>query len=498
MRTLLALILSILLIACERGKENGNVVSDPAFNSIQDTIIKDIQKNTIPSFSVAVSVKGSIVWQQSYGWADKEKKIKADPSTSYALASLSKSITSTALMILVEKGLVNLDDPVGKYLGDAKMTFYMGKSSQLKVRDLTNMMGGIPHQYEYYYNDENKTKLPIEEQIKRYGIVTFPPGLVFNYSNFSPAIVEQIIRQVTKKELPEFIQEMVFTPLGMNHSSVNRNEKVAKGYDNKGNPLEESEFYPKGGAGYYASVSDLINFGRFHLKENVKDIKSVISEKNLDILHSSNEIPGYNKFYSNGWGVLNLDSEKNSLLSNGAIDGAASSLLLLTDSDIAIACLTNASAGNDFTDQMAFRIADILVPGYLRELEKFFEKNSSDFSDIPFVADDRFIGTWEGKIKTYADSIPVKMVFDKNGKIYITLENQFETLLNNVTISNGLIHGQCFGTITLPETEGYPHYLEFTVKEDSGVIYGNVSAQSYNLKRPYFLIPAFIRIKKVI
>jgi CubicO group peptidase (beta-lactamase class C family) len=416
------------------------------------------------------------------------------------VASLSKSITATALMILIEKGLVNFSDPVDKYLGNAKLTYYKGEGSQLTVSHLTNMMGGIPHQFGYFYSDEKKRPPSIEEQCKRYGIVVFPPGQVFNYSNFSPGIAEQIIKNITHKNLSQFMKEMMFVPLVMKHAAVNRSDllhtTIAKGYDDSGHPLPESEFYPKAGAGYYASVTDLINFGMFHLKDRINGVIPILRDENIELLHSSGEIPGYNKFYSNGWGVLKIGNGKTSLISNGAIDGAASSLLLLPDADIAIACLTNATVGNDLPDQMAFSIANILLPGYLDELGKFVEINGPAFADKPFQPADSLTGTWEGQIKTYKDSISIKMIFDTTGKIFVHLQGQFETLLNNATTNNGLISGQCFGNISLPETDGIPHYLELVLKPDNNEIYGCISAHSSFTKRPYFLIPSYVWLKK--
>ena len=336
--------------------------------------------------------------------------------------------------------------------------------------------------------------------MKRYGIIVFSPGQLFNYSNFSFGIVEQIIRNVTHKTLSQFMKEMVLTPLGMNNAAVNRNSlintTIAKGYDYTGNLLIESEFYPKGGAGYYGSVTDLLKYGMFHLKDKVKGITPVLTDKSIDILHSQNDLPNYHKFYSNGWGVLKIDQGKTSLISNGAIDGTASALLLLPDSDIAIACLTNASVGNNFTDQMAFNIANVLLPGYLDDLGKFIAVNSPAFIDKPFVAADSLTGTWEGKIITYKDSIPIQVVFDKNGKVFVKIENQFETLLNNISTNNGLIRGECFGNISLPETDGIPHYLEILIKPGSSEMYGCVSAQSFLTKRPYFLIPSYVWLKR--
>lgn len=491
----------VLIFACNYDPADNIVILNPKFKTIEDTISKSIERKAIPSFSVAVSENGKVIWRQSFGWADIERNIRATPETPYALGSLSKSFTSTALMILVEQGLVKSDDPVNRYLGNSKLTFYQGDSTKLTIDKLTNMVAGIPHQFEYYYNDEGKQKLSIEDQIRHYGIVVFPPGQVFNYSNFSPALIEQVIRNVSRQELSQFMKDKIFKPLKMNHSAINRddllNDRIAKGYSYDGLPLPVSEFYPKGGAGFYASVSDILRFGMFHLKDSLPGIVPFLTDDNIDILHSSNNKPGYNNFYSNGWGVLNIDDINTSLLSNGAIDGAASSLLLLPSKDISIACITNASMGNNFTDQLAFHIADILVPGYLDKLQRFIEKNAPAFSDKPFIVTDSLTGTWEGLIITYKDSIPVQFEFEKGGHVFVRIKDQYETVMNNMTINSGLILGRSFGNIPLPETEGIPHYLEYTLKQDKDELFGSISAQSFNTKRPYFLIPSYIHLSKL-
>lgn len=496
--TVILFCLPLTLFGQKSVQKEKTIAATSEFKVVEDSITSKIAKGFIPSFSVAVSKNGKVIWQQSYGWADKENKIKATPSTSYALASLSKSITATAIMMLAQKGVVNLNAPAEKYFGNIRFTCYKGTSSEISINHLLNMTAGLPHEWEYIYADAKRQPLPIAEQIKRYGIVVFPPGEVFNYSNLSPGTTEQIIRHVTNKRLQTYMQENLFSKLGMCHTAVNRNNltttNVAKGYDNAGHLLSVSEFFPKAGAGYYASAADLLRYGMFHLKD--KQVNSVLSEKNIDVLHTPLAYTPQNKFYANGWGVLNLGNGKTSLISNGAIDGAASCLLLLPDSNIAIVCLTNATVGNDFTDQFAYTIADVLIPGYMAELEKFVEANETAFVDKPFKGADSLTGIWEGEIKTYVKSIPVQMVFDSNGKIFMQIQGQLETLLNNVTVNNGLIQAQSFGNLELPETQDISQYVQLTFKPVNNEIYGSISAQSFQTKRPYFLLPAYLSLKK--
>ncbi len=473
----------------------------PELAALQDSIDNQVNRGVVTSLSVAVSRQGRVLWRQSFGWADKEKGVRATPCTAYPIASLSKSVTATALMLLVEAGQVRLEDPVDQYLGSARLTYFRGDGAALKVGHLTNMLGGIPHQLEYFYADKQKEPLPIAEQIMRYGLIVFPPGDVFTYSNFSPAVVEQIIQTVTGQTHSAFMRERLFGPLRMTHSAVHRTElpdsAVATGYDHRGNLLVQSEFYPKGGAGYYSSVADLLQFGRLHLGEQVPGARPVLNGNSIEALHTPASPEHQGLFYAHGWGGLALGKGKMTLLSNGAIAGAASTLLLLPEQDIAIACLVNNTVGNDFTDQIAFSIAEALVPGHATALQQLFATLGPTFEDKPYTVTDSLTGTWEGTMHTYQDTLTIRMTFDPGGKIFVQLQDQMETVLNDPAISSdGLLTGRSFGALPLPETAGTPHFLQFRLKPDRNELYGSVSAQSNDPERPRFLIPAYVVLKK--
>ena len=83
-----------------------------------------VQEANIPSISVAVAQNGEILWEESFGWANVEKQIKATPHTMYHLGSLGKVYTATGIMILKERGLIDLDKPANQYLGEAKIEAY--------------------------------------------------------------------------------------------------------------------------------------------------------------------------------------------------------------------------------------------------------------------------------------------------------------------------------------------------------------------------------------
>lgn len=87
------------------------------FESVKASIQRKLTEDGVPSLGVAVARNGKIVWEAGYGWADREKRIPATEHTMYSLASISKPITATGLMLLVERGQVDLDRPINDYLG---------------------------------------------------------------------------------------------------------------------------------------------------------------------------------------------------------------------------------------------------------------------------------------------------------------------------------------------------------------------------------------------
>src|SRR5262245_13203774 len=87
----------------------------PDFGKARAIINDHITNKKFPSISIAVVRGGKIIWEEGFGYADIEHKRKATPSTPYYTASITKTMTATALMKLSEQKLVNLDSPVNRY-----------------------------------------------------------------------------------------------------------------------------------------------------------------------------------------------------------------------------------------------------------------------------------------------------------------------------------------------------------------------------------------------
>ena len=140
------------------------------FNKVRARIIREVSEGNVPSLSIAVAKNGKVIWEEAFGWANKEKKIKATPHTMYSLASITKPFTATGLMILVKRGLIDLDDPVNDYLGDLKLTAYEGNAKDATVKRVLNHTSGLTEYFNNFFEDEPYRCTSIDETIRRYGL----------------------------------------------------------------------------------------------------------------------------------------------------------------------------------------------------------------------------------------------------------------------------------------------------------------------------------------
>src|SRR5690242_16197171 len=100
-------LLAIVLLACPASADQ--------FDEIRAFIRQRLTETSTPSIAVAVARDGRIIWEEGFGWADRENLTPATENTMYSLASISKPMTATGLMILVQNGKVALDKPVNDY-----------------------------------------------------------------------------------------------------------------------------------------------------------------------------------------------------------------------------------------------------------------------------------------------------------------------------------------------------------------------------------------------
>ncbi|MBN2211243.1 MAG: serine hydrolase, partial [Sedimentisphaerales bacterium] len=125
------------------------------FSPVRNIIHDLVEKESVSSIAVGVALNGKIIWEEAVGLANQEKQIKATPQTLYSLASVTKPITATAVMVLAERGLIDIDKPINQYLTQAKIHDKHGQADQVTIRQVLSHTSGLPTYCHFYYENSD-------------------------------------------------------------------------------------------------------------------------------------------------------------------------------------------------------------------------------------------------------------------------------------------------------------------------------------------------------
>jgi CubicO group peptidase (beta-lactamase class C family) len=198
-----------------------------------------IAAGQLSAASLVVARRGSLVFAQGYGRLTPDPgSPPVQPDSVFLLASITKPVTACALMRLVDRGLVSLDDPVDQYLPE----FQGGERPQVRVRHLLSHTSGLPDML-----PENiplrRAHAPLSGFVE--GALRTPllyrPGKGFGYQSMGTLLAGEIAERVSGKRLRDFEQEELFAPLGMERSALGLGRFQIAETVWCGTSLEESE-----------------------------------------------------------------------------------------------------------------------------------------------------------------------------------------------------------------------------------------------------------------
>jgi CubicO group peptidase (beta-lactamase class C family) len=238
--------------------------------NLTDAVGRIIGRHAVVGLAVGLVRRGSVEFA-SHGVADIAGAEPVTPQTGFRIASITKTFTAVAVMQLAEQGLVDLDAPANEYLRSLQLRVHPGLG-QPSVRHLlthTAGLGELARPWGFLLPDFGESvpsgeHLPTLAHFYKGGPrVHAPPGSRFVYGNHSPAVLGQLVEDVTGLPLPLVYRERIFDPLGMDHSDALRSERVqhlATGYEigSRGaQPVPERDMVTTGAASIFSTPADM-------------------------------------------------------------------------------------------------------------------------------------------------------------------------------------------------------------------------------------------------
>ncbi|UFS70247.1 beta-lactamase family protein [Geomonas sp. RF6] len=226
-------------------------------------ILKEVGEGNTRTSAVTVALADDqhILWSEAFGSIDRSLSIAPTTETLFCIASCSKVIAAVAVMILVDRGVIELDAPVVRYLPDFRMAdgesyrditvrMLLNHSSGLHGTHFRNILTIVPvFGYAAHFQDALAA-----ERLKH------PPGEMAVYCSDGFTLIELVVAAVTGQAYTQFVQKEILEPLGMNHSRFTLEEfesgSFAPGLDAEGRP-EPQEYVNTYASGLFSTASDM-------------------------------------------------------------------------------------------------------------------------------------------------------------------------------------------------------------------------------------------------
>ncbi|WP_069766821.1 serine hydrolase [Streptomyces sp. LUP30] len=334
------------------------------FSALDAKIEEAMRTYAIPGAAVGVLLNGQ-EYVKGYGVTNVDHPVPVDGDTVFRVGSTTKTFTGTTLMRLAERGKVELDAPVRRYLPDFTVAEPFA-SSQVTVRQLLNHSAG-------WLGDDYQDFGPGDDALARFvaSMARLPqltePGSVFAYNNAALCVAGRIIEVVTGKAYEAAVRELVIEPLGLAHTRFSSDEIVGFNVAASHNVVDgkavlEPAFWPQPRSlaptgGLISSVRDQVSWARFHLGDGTApDGTRVLSKQSLDEMSSTPGPGGTLVVELDGMGVtwmLRPTAQGPRVVQHGGTwPGQISGFMMVPARGFALTLLTNSEGGTRLRDEL--------------------------------------------------------------------------------------------------------------------------------------------------
>lgn len=304
----------LLGLNCSGGPDDGDI-TEPQ-ETLEEKLDRISKEASLPSFAVCIVNEDSIMWRYHYGMADIERNRPSNEETIYTVASVSKLVTATAVMQLVESGQLDLDEDINTYLNfevrnpgfpDAPITSRMLLSHR---SGLSAPASGSDPTFYTPFEQETAPELGawLEEYITR-GVAwtSNSPGSAENYSNHGAALLGYIVERISGLDFRVYCVQNIFAPLGMHSTSFDLNDlnsdKMAIPYHNSTHFQYSVPYYPA--TSLKTTINDFAKFAMMYINrgtfKGTEILKSETVDEMLRIQNSGSSLGMLWWTYAAGW-----------------------------------------------------------------------------------------------------------------------------------------------------------------------------------------------------
>ncbi|MCI0662852.1 MAG: serine hydrolase [Acidobacteria bacterium] len=320
------------------------------FKTQLQPIIEQVMKDrSIPGFAIAIVQNQKVVYAEGFGVRDIEiRNDKVTPESLFHMASITKPFVATSVMQLVEKGKVDLDAPVVRYL-----PYFRLKDERYKmitVRQMLSHLSGMPDVRNYEWDKPQYDDGALERYVRSLSnrSLIAAPGAVFRYSNMAYEVLGDLIAKVSGTTFEDYVENHILEPLGMDSSTLLVKQADAAFLTtphvmDKSYEIVVSRIFPYNrmhspSSTLYSNALDMTRWAMANMNRGELDGKRILKDSTYDIMWK----PAGEKWRQIGisW-FLGKHREHRTISHSGGDTGFVSNLVMIPDRSIAVVMMSN-------------------------------------------------------------------------------------------------------------------------------------------------------------
>ncbi|MGF7041819.1 CubicO group peptidase (beta-lactamase class C family) [Mucilaginibacter lappiensis] len=329
--------------------------------------------------NVLVADHGTVIYKKSFGYADIANKVLNTDHSAFFLASVSKTITSTAVLQLVQKNKISLDSPFKQY-------FSQFPYPDITVRNLLSHTSGLPRDKEDIF--DTLLKVHPQKKFSYHDIIpalqqspkplAFKPGDQFSYSNINYNLLALLVEKASNMPFDAYLKKYIFTPAGMTDTYLS-NPQVPQKNNVTYRYLYPKHYYPHlkladsvptttdtsytifwGQGNVISTTADLLKFDQALYNNKLVNTQILDEAFKPTILNNKQEVvAGGGVSYGLGWYILKIKAHEKIVFHNGYVKGLRSVFIRNLSKNQTVIILDNAQSGANFiTASNAISILD--------------------------------------------------------------------------------------------------------------------------------------------
>jgi len=291
-----------------------------SLDSIPARMHEVIVANEVPGAVTVVATRDSVLRMDAQGWADPEHKSFMHVDSIFWIASMSKPITATAVLMLMEEGKLSLDDPIAKYVPElAELKTADGKTRRITLRHLLTHTSGMGEATD----EEAKAARALSDLVPAFASkpLAFEPGSKWKYCQSGILTLGRIVEIVSGEPFEVFLRTRIFDPLGMKDTTFYLTEAQmprwvipAKREGEQlwpaeigllyGHPPTWRDHYPASNGGLFSTAPDYTRFAQMLLNGGVLDGRRYLTAESVRMMstvQTGDLVTGFTP--GNGWGL---------------------------------------------------------------------------------------------------------------------------------------------------------------------------------------------------